>query len=329
MKRLVAAMVAAVVLLALFGPVRSQPPRETPASPPADATVEKAARDAIIGNAAAFDAAYNAHDPRAVADLFAENAEFLDEDGRVTGRDAIRAAFEEFFAEFPEAVLRTSVEEVRFPSAGLAIEEGNTFAAREPDGPEVERRYEVLHARRGDVWRIVSVREEPADAPLSPAEALQPLAWLVGDWIDESDESTVETSCRWSEDGNWLLQDYVIHLTGGPEMTGTQRIGWDASRGQIRSWSFDSEGGYIEAVWSFDGDGWTAQVGGVAADGAIGSGTRIVTPLGPDAYLLRSYHRVLDGEPLPDNEVTVVRRPPATEDAAADEAAPEAASPSN
>jgi hypothetical protein len=55
------------------------------------------------------------------------------------------------------------------------------------------------------------------------------------------------------------------------------------------------------------------KVNGVAADGAVGSGTRVLTPLGPDASLLQVFHRVLDGEPLPDNEVTVVRRPPTVE----------------
>jgi len=307
---------ASLAAVILFGLAKSQPP-STPAGGapgPADTT----AQDAVVRTAEAFDAAYNARDAKAVAGLFTEQAELADEDGVIRGRDAIRAAFAEVFAEYPEGTIRTEVDEVSLPAPGVAIEQGRTFVVREPGAPEIERRYVVVHARSGDRWEMASVQDAPADEAPSPSDALAELDWLVGDWIDESDESVVATNCRWSDDGNWLLQDYVVRLAGGPEMTGTQRIGWDASRRQIRSWSFDSEGGHLEAAWSYDGSRWTAQVSGVAADGAIGSGTRMITPLGPDAYMLQSFHRILDGESLPDNEVTVVRRPPAEEAAAAE-----------
>ena len=32
-------------------------------------------------------------------------------------------------------------------------------------------------------------------------------------------------------------------------MTVTQRIGWDPAAKQIRSWEFDSEGGFGEGTW--------------------------------------------------------------------------------
>lgn len=301
-----------VGVLLLLGLAQSQPPSE-PAGDESPVPAETAAYHDIVETAKAFDAAYNAHDADAVARLFTERAELVDEDGVIQGRDAIRDAFAEVFTDFPEGTIRTEVDGVRFPGPGLAIEEGRTFVLREPDGPELERGYIVIHARRDDRWEMASVQDAPAEEAPTLANALADLEWLVGDWIDESDDSTVETSCRWSDDGNWLLQDYVVHLANGPAMSGTQRIGWDPSRHQIRSWSFDSEGGFIEGVWTFDGTRWTAQINGVAADGAIGSATRVITPLGGDAYLLQTFHRVLDGESFPDSEVTVVRRPPANE----------------
>lgn len=311
MKRFAA--VAMVGALALLGSAWSQPPSSPEKSSDPQAG-DAAVRDAIAHTAKAFDAAYNAHDAEAVAKLFAENAELLDDGGLISGRDAIRAAFVEVFTESPEATIETVVEDVRLPAPGMAIEEGRTYASHGPDEPEVERHYIVIHARRGDTWEIASAREDSDASAVTPAEALEPLAWLVGDWIDESDDQTVQTNCRWSDDGNWLLQDFTMQLHGGPEMTGTQRIGWDPSRQQVRSWTFDSEGGFVEGTWTFDGEQWTVQVSGYAADGRTGSTTRVITPLGPDGYALRSFHRVFDGESLPDSEVTIVRLPPGPEE---------------
>lgn len=325
MKRLI--LVAAIGGLALWGSAWCQPPSVQDAGSPS-ANGDKAIEDAVVQTARALDDAYNAHDAEAIAKLFGENAEFLDEDGVITGREAIRAAFAEFFAEYPEATIQTEVEAVRSPSPAVAIEEGRTFASHGPEEPEVERRYIVVHARRGDAWEIASVREEPEEA-MTPVEALEPLAWLVGDWIDESDDQTVQTSCRWSDDGNWLLQDFTLHLHGGPEITGTQRIGWDASRRQVRSWTFDSEGGFVEATWAFDGESWTVQAHGYASDGRLGSATRVITPLGPDAFVFRTFHRVLDGDALPDSEVSVVRVPPPIGDDAAETEPADAAPPQN
>lgn len=288
--------------------VDSQPASNLSTS--ADPTTE-----AFFKTAAAFDDAYNAHDADTLAALFTDDGELVIDEGAIVGRDAIRNAFTAHFADFPESTIRTEIDAIRFPSPNVTIEEGRTFSSRTAEEPAVERSYVIVHVRDGGKWSIASVREEQT-TPLTAAEALEELAWLVGDWVDENDDATVETSCRWSDDGNWLLQDYRIQLNGGPEMSGTQRIGWDASHEQIRSWSFDSLGGFIEGVWEFDGERWTAQLTGVASDGAIGSGTRVFTPLGKDAYLLQSFHRVLDGEALPDSEVTVVRRPPTVEAAA-------------
>jgi len=282
--------------------------------------------EAFVQTATAFDDAYNAHNAESIAALFSEHGELVIDEGAITGRDAVRDAFAAHFAEFPDATIRTEIEAIRFPSPTVAIEEGRTIASHATGEPAVERKYVTVHSRSGDEWVIASVREELTE-PLTPAEALDQLAWLVGDWVDESDDATVETSCRWSDDGNWLLQDYRVHLHGGPDMRGTQRIGWDASREQIRSWSFDSLGGFIEGIWEFDGERWSARLNGVSNDGALGSATRVVTPLGPDAFLLQSFHRVFDGQPLPDSEVTVVRRPPAVEAATRQGEATEAAIP--
>ena len=85
-------------------------------------------------------------------------------------------------------------------------------------------------------------------------ERLKELAWLVGDWVDENSDSVVHVTCRWSDDKNFLLRDFVIHVQGKPVMNVNQRIGWDPVTKQIKSWVFDSEGGYGDALWARNGN---------------------------------------------------------------------------
>ena len=49
---------------------------------------------------------------------------------------------------------------------------------------------------------------------LTPNDHLQELAWMVGDWIDESPDSTVKSSCRWDNSGNYLLHEFELHIAG-------------------------------------------------------------------------------------------------------------------
>jgi uncharacterized protein (TIGR02246 family) len=314
-----AAAVAVVVGFFLAARNDGQETKEKPQAdkPQADKQQAEAQRhhDEIVASAKAFEDAYNAHDAQGVAATFTENAEMIDEDGVVTrGRAELEKQFTELFTQFPKAVIKIEVEAVRIVETDLAIEEGVTIATPQPADQPVRSQYTAIHVRRNGKWLVASVRDYAVPPSITPNERLQPLAWLVGDWIDESPDSLVETSCRWSEDGNYLLQDFKVKIGGGPAMSGTQRIGWDPLRQQVRSWVFDSHGGYIEAFWSQVGDSWMAKATGVGADGTVGSATRIVTPIDNDSFLLESRDRILGDEALPHAAVLVVRRPPAPGD---------------
>ena len=82
-------------------------------------------------------------------------------------------------------------------------------------------------------------------------EHLEELEWLVGEWLDQSSDSTVHATCRWSPKTRISCSAISpIHVQGQPVMTVNQRIGWDPLTKQIKSWVFDSEGGYGDALWS-------------------------------------------------------------------------------
>jgi hypothetical protein len=120
----------------------------------------------------------------------------------------------------------------------------------------------------------------------------------------------VVSSCRWSEDGNFLLQDFKLQIEGREMMQVNQRIGWDPLAKRIRSWVFDSEGGYGESVWARNGDAWVIKATGVRTDGTTASATNVLTPAGTDAYVWRSTDRVIGDEIAQPIEVKVIRKPP-------------------
>jgi uncharacterized protein (TIGR02246 family) len=266
---------------------------------------------AINANIASFSRAYQARDVKAIAALFAPEARLITEDNEIVeGREAIAQGFADHFEEEPTTRMELTVGAVKLLNSDLAVETGTTKSIAAPDAAPEYGKYTVLHAKRDGKWLMLLVRDMDGDAP-SNHERLLPLAWMVGDWVDESPESLVSTSCRWSPDGNFLLQDVRVQRSGKAIMQVSQRIGWDPLRKRIRAWVFDSEGGYGESVWSQHGDEWVAKAEFVRNDGVTASATNVFTRAGKDAYVWRSADRVLGDDILPTMEVTVVRKPPA------------------
>lgn len=261
--------------------------------------------------AAAFEKAFNAGDARGIAAQFLENAEAVDEDGNIlTGRAEIEARFAELFKDHPRARIAVEVTSLRRLGPDVAVEDGVSTTTLEPDEPGVQSPYTVVHLRRQNRWLIASVRDFPPEATATTAhEELQALSWLVGHWVDESDAGRVETTCDWTEDGNFLVQEYVVKTARG-ELRGTQRIGWDGLRQTIRSWAFDRNGAFTEAFWTPIDGGWVLKVEGVTPDGASASATRVVTLLNRDAFQIDSTSLIVGQELLPDTSVRVVRQPP-------------------
>lgn len=259
-----------------------------------------------------FVKAFNAGDAQALAAQFAPQAEMVDLDGNVMqGREAIQEFYAEHFQE-PLFKIAIQIESLRFVGDDIAVEDGHLTLSSEDRELTERSRYTVIHARQGGKWLIVSSRDvvNPNDQ-VPPHEHLKQLAWLVGDWVEEGGDSVVSTSCRWDETKNFLLTEYTVKVAGRTTMSGTQRIGWDPLTRQIKTWTFDGDGGYGEGYWHHDGERWLVKLTGVAADGRTGSTTQIHTRRNDHTRTWSAVDRVLGGERLPDiKEMTVVRAAP-------------------
>jgi hypothetical protein len=168
----------------------------------------------------------------------------------------------------------------------------------------------VIYARQGGRWLHARIRDEPEeDVPAH--ERLRELEWLLGEWVNESDDEVVYTTCKWSGDGNFLLRDFDVKVEGRIALRGTQRIGWDGQREQFRMWVFDDSGGFAEGLLARDDDRWVVQGSGVRSDGQSVSFTTAVTPLGKDRLRWEILDRTIGGTAVPDtDQFDLVRRPP-------------------
>ncbi len=322
-------VLASVATLALAQPKPAlRPPAGQPAAPasartesapaarpgPAAAAVSaerKADEQALRQLIAAFTKAYNAGDAKALAAMFTADGEIVEQDGDTThGRAAIEQFFADEFEQHPKSKMEDVVESIRFLSPIAAVEEGLTTITAEPGEPAESGHYSVIYVKQDGKWLIASDRDLPDDEATSKSE-LDQLGWLVGSWVDESPEGLVKTRYEWADNHRFIIGEFTVQIAGKPALTGSHRIGWDPLAKKVRSWVFDSEGGFGDSYWTRQGQQWIVKLSGVSRDGLHGSSTSLYTRLGPDKFSFQSHDRVHGNDVTDDTRlVTVVREPP-------------------
>ena len=258
-----------------------------------------------------FVKAFNSGDVKAMTALFTENAEVTDEDGAMAvGKPAITAQFESMFQEHPGRKLSLTTEAIRFFADDVAQEEGRAVLTPADPGPAEHSLYSVIYVKKDGRWLQATVRDD-RDETVRPHEHLKQLEWMIGDWVNQTGSLVTSTTCHWSPDQNYLLRDFTVKHEGKPQLSGTQRIGWDPLTKHIKSWVFDSEGGYGEGLWSHEGGHWVVKATGVLPDGKTASATHHIEVDTKDRVRWMSVDRVVAGKPIVETEeVVLVRTPP-------------------
>lgn len=261
---------------------------------------------------AALAAAYNARDSKAVVELFTPTGEFIDgEENIFQGREAISREFDALFENNPKSAIVLDLDDTREISPGLLTVDATARVSDEDSSDSREIGFVALLVRQTDGrWLLASIRSLGDEDEETPHAQLMRLEWLIGEWVDESSESTMHFTSRWSGDGNFIITDFSLKVAGSSLMTGTQRIGWNASLGKFKSWVFDSEGGFAEGLWTDLDDRWVVHASGVRPDGDVGSATHIYEPKSPDSFLFSVVDRIVGDEAQPDFTSRVVRKPP-------------------
>jgi uncharacterized protein (TIGR02246 family) len=255
----------------------------------------------------AFSLAFQKNDARTISEMFTDDGEAVDlEGGTIQGHAALLDHYASRFAGMPDHKLETVIDAIKFLAPGIARETGHTRVLS-ADGATVSTgRYAAIHINRHGRWLIASVREI-ADKDISHYERLKELEWLVGDWVAETEEASV----AWTDEKNFLLRSFDVRVKGKPALTGTQRIGWDPLTKQIKSWVFDSRGGYGEGLWTRSSEQWVVKATGVRPDGRTASATQVLTYVNRDKLRWKSIDRTLGDEIVPEiEEIVMVRKPP-------------------
>jgi uncharacterized protein (TIGR02246 family) len=306
-----------VVALAICQGSRAQESAKAVNDPPATATAAAAATrqdddaKAIAALVASFTKAFNAGDAAAAAATFAEDALVVDEQGqRTDGRSRIQESLAASFAGSPRSTIAIETKALRFLGPDTALEEGRTTITPAGGGPPEISRFTVVYVKHDGHWLQSAVRDEHAH-DLTPHERLKELEWMVGDWLNESQDAVVLTTCKWADGGNFLVREFTMKAQGQPVLSGTQRIGWDPTRHQFKTWIFDTEGGFGDGYWTRIGGQWVIKAEGVRQDGQHASATNIITRLGKDRASWKSVDRTIGGAVVPGvDEFTIVRKPP-------------------
>jgi uncharacterized protein (TIGR02246 family) len=227
--------------------------------------------------------------------------------GQIVGREAIAEEFKLAFEGENLPKLAVATESVEFISPSVALERGTATVVRGDDEP-IESNYTAVYVKRNDKWLIDRVTEDEVSVEYSNRDQLKELEWLIGDWTDEFDGGTIEVGCKWTRNENFISRTYRVWNEDEIASSGLQIIGWDPSKKQIRSWLFDSNGGFISGTWQKRDTKWIVQSVATLAEGGTGSFTSIFHPLEDGTYAWEKINRVLDGELLPNIPESVVRR---------------------
>lgn len=290
-----------LVLLASLGLTQDRPPIPAGTVKGDTASVEKFLQ--------AYIDAFNKNQAEAVAGFWTPHCVYVDRETgeRTEGQAAIRADMEKLFKENPGARIVVDLASVHFVRPDVSVIEGKSTAFFPKSDPNTTA-FSAILVREGDRWLIDNVQETSLPTPPTSASALQELAWLVGDWKDDSPGITVECSAHWAANHSFLVRSYRVEKENQEPWEGTQIIGWDSRNKQIRSWTFDSDGSFDEGTWSKQGDSWYVTLTRTLENGGVASGTQVIKKLSPDAYNVQMIAREVNGEPVPSSDpIKVVR----------------------
>ena len=272
----------------------------------------QAADEAAIRKAVeSYVAAFNQGDAKALAALWSPDAVYTNRASgqQVVGRADIEKQFAALFAETKGAKLQATTESVRFVSPNVAVEEGTAKVSR-PDQAAEESDYSAVYLKRDGQWLLDRVSEEEAPVVQTHYEQLKELEWMIGRWVDQDDDATIVTECNWTRNNNFITRSFTVQIRDRLNVAGMQIIGWDPAAKQIRSWVFDSDGGFGQATWKKKGDRWSVQQSGVLPDGRKSSAVTILHRLDDSTCTMQTVNRTADGELLPNiEEIKITKEP--------------------
>jgi uncharacterized protein (TIGR02246 family) len=258
---------------------------------------------------AAYTEAFNKGDAEALLACWAADADYVDDSGRThKGKAAIGEVFKQYLTALKGSTLKLETSSVRFLKDDVALEDGTSELSM-PGGRVVQGRYTAIWTKTDGKWLLSSVRDLPRESdPDQPATRLKELEWMVGEWTSEDDDTSVTLSARWLPGNCFQQHDYTVKAKDGTVLNVLALVGWDPLAGRLKSWVFDSRGGWGEGLWTRDGNTWKITSVGVLPDGRRGSATNAFKYADAKTFSWQSTGREIEGSPVPDTNVKFTRK---------------------
>jgi uncharacterized protein (TIGR02246 family) len=288
------------MLLGGMGVLSAVPARAQNAARPSDD------ERAIRKNVEEYSESYNKGDIDAVGRHWSDDAEYINDDGKSTkGRESIVSLFKRGRVARKGYKFNVQLQSVRMLKPDVALEDG-TVTLTAPDGTPEKNRFTGVLLKSDGKWLISRVQDLPNVAEseeATPYQKLKQLEWLVGQWQDEEKATDIRMTCRWAPGRSFLVQEYVIKRPNQETLEISQRIAWDPTNDQLRSWVFDSRGGFSDGAWQRKGNEWNVAVSGVLPDGHQASARQIWSFVDDKHFKWQAVDREVDSRPLTDSVV--------------------------
>ncbi len=248
----------------------------------------------------AYTEAFNNHAADKLALLWSQDGYYtnLTTQETVEGNEDIKDYFNQLFTQQNAENLKLTLSSIHYPTDDEAIVKGLAEVAFKDKHTE-KSAFIFQYGKENGKWLIRSLSINMLNGVLSHFEQLKELDWLVGNWEDEDDNIDVKYTVAWDKNKNFLTQHFVLSILGQEELSGMQIIGWDPIAKKIRSWIFDSDGGYGESVWSKEGNRWYAPVTFTMPQGGKASALHVYEKSDDNTYTFASQSREVDGKLLP------------------------------
>jgi uncharacterized protein (TIGR02246 family) len=247
-------------------------------------------------------------DADAVRKSWTKNGDCIDAAGeRLSVKDFIHKVVSKQRGDSVKGQGASRESTIRLVAPGVAIEDGTyDFVISNEEYPK-SRRFTAVWVKPDSKWLLDSLRESMVEqAPL--AGRLKPLEFLLGEWTGEMADSVVLISARLSDAGNYIIRDFAV-LVDGAEATATERIGYDPSSDELKSWTFDSQDGRSEATWKRDGDHWNVITKEIMADGSQAQTTATVAPGDGNHFVWKVTKSTIGDQSLPTLRIKFKRAP--------------------
>jgi len=263
-----------------------------------------------------YEKAFNSADAKAIGALWKKDGEFIGPLGnKIVGREAIEKVFQDFFKQNPKAKLSITVVSLKEEDDGqVVVAEILPRVTPTLSGDIGAEKSTIVLVRSDENWMIEGVKETMQDPPAY--RHLKEYEWMIGTWKAEQQTASdteknnpidITFTCHWTANKTFLIRTFTTKLQHA-EFHGTEIIGWDPQMELIRSWAFESSGGFSQSTWKSDGKYCVIDSKGVLAGGETVSSSTLAKKIDDNTFTIQSQKRMRGNKSQPDLSTITMRR---------------------